>query len=165
MLYLFPPEIPITRSNILESLAACNRYASVQSTVLRHHSQVKYFSCVPYVLEILLENDHDGGSLELLKGLDILGVGGAPLSQDLGDILVEEGVRLVSRYGSAECGFLMSSARDFENDRDWQYLRSEGSANTLVFEPQNEEVGEKVAELVIGKDWPCVVSGFLGLVS
>jgi hypothetical protein len=154
MLYLFPPEVPITRLNILKSLEACERFALEQPSELQHHTRIKLFSCVPYVLKMLVENDEGGASLGFLKSLDMIGTGGAPLPQDLGDRLVTEGVRLISRYGSAECGFLMSSARDFETDREWQYLRSGGSGGALVFEPQ-EDGG--TAELVIQRTWPCMV--------
>jgi acyl-CoA synthetase (AMP-forming)/AMP-acid ligase II len=153
MLYLFPPGVPITRTNILKSLAACGRFHAAQPSALQYHTGVKLLSCVPYVLKMLVENDGDGAALAFLRGLDFLGTGGAPLPQDLGDRLVREGVRLVSRYGSAECGFLMSSARDFANDREWQYLRSEGSGGALVFEEQEDET----VELVIQSHWPCMV--------
>jgi hypothetical protein len=156
MLYLFPPEVPMTRSKILKSIETCNRFSTVQTGPIFYHTEIRYFSCVPYVLKMLLEND-EATSIQFLKGLDMLGVGGAPLPKDLGDKLVDKGVHLISRFGSAECGFLMSSVRDFERDREWQYLRSEGSGGALVFEPQEEE-GEEVAELVIQSKWPCMVS-------
>jgi acyl-CoA synthetase (AMP-forming)/AMP-acid ligase II len=161
MLYLFPPDVPITRTNILKSLHACARFAAAQPSELQHHTEIKLFSCVPYVLKMVVENDDGGVALTFLKSLDFLGTGGAPLPQELGDQLVQEGVRLVSRYGSAECGFLMSSARDFVHDREWQHLRSDGSGGALVFERQEDET----AELVIQSHWPCMVGGrFAGTV-
>ena len=55
-----------------------------------------------------------------------------------------------SRFGSAECGFLMSSHRDYVHDQDWQYLRSTDGAAALSFEQQDD----CLYELVILPGWP-----------
>ena len=142
MIWLFPgADAPITSSNVLKSLECARRSAETGQT-----SRVKYFSSVPYVLQ-MLAMEHDG--LDTLKQMKLVGVGGAALAQDIGDDLVQKEVNLVSRFGSAECGFLMSSNRDFAVDREWQYLRSNASPY-LKFEPQ--EGG--LAELVILPSWP-----------
>jgi hypothetical protein len=165
LLYLSPSGVPITRANIFAALAACERHASTQPTPRRAHCSIAFFSCVPYVLKLLVEDGEgqlDPRALTFLQGLEMLGVGGAPLARVLGDALVEQRVRLVSRYGSAECGFLMSSARNFEHDGAWQYLRNEGAGDALKFEPQAAEEGEDVAELVVLKHWPCMVGSAPG---
>ncbi|KAL1636727.1 putative NRPS-like protein biosynthetic cluster [Diplodia intermedia] len=112
---------------------------------------VRYFSSVPFVLQ-LLDADPGGAGLARLRGMALVGVGGAALPADVGDRLVGRGVRLVSRYGSAECGFLMSSHREYDGgDREWQYLRCGGAGGEhLRFEPR--EGG--LAELVVLKGWP-----------
>ncbi|OJD35009.1 acetyl-synthetase-like protein [Diplodia corticola] len=117
---------------------------------------VTYFSCVPYVLQ-LLEADASGAGVRALRRMALVGVGGAALPAEVGDRLVDaEGVRLVSRYGSAECGFLMSSHRAYDGDREWQYLRcgagGGGGGEFLRFEPREGEEG--LAELVVLKGWP-----------
>ena len=142
MIWLFPgADAPITSSNVLKSLECARRSAETHQT-----SRVKYFSSVPYVLQ-MLSIEHDG--LNVLKQMELVGVGGAALSQDIGDDLVRKKVNLVSRFGSAECGFLMSSNRDFAVDKEWQYLRSNASPY-LKFEPQ--EGG--LSELVLLPSWP-----------
>lgn len=92
----------------------------------------------------------EGEGLRRLNHMDIVGVGGAALPQAVGDDLVEKGINLVSRFGSAECGFLMSSHRDYSKDKEWQYLRSSRGSEALKFEPQDDEL----AELVILPQWP-----------
>ena len=82
--------------------------------------------------------------------MNLVGVGGAALPATVGDELVAKGVKLVSRMGSAECGFLMSSHRDYAVDKDWQYLRSSNDPDLLAFEP----TGDGLAELVIRPHWP-----------
>ena len=142
MIWLFPgADVPITASNVLESLECAQ-----QSAETHHTPRVKYFSAVPYVLQMLAAEDR---GLHILRQMELVGVGGAALPQDAGDGLVRKGVNLVSRFGSAECGFLMSSHRDYATDKEWQYLRSNVSSY-LKFEPQEDGL----AELIILPSWP-----------
>lgn len=140
-IWLFPGDVAITSSNIIRSLKSadeCHR-ACVSSPV-------EYFSSVPYVLQ-MLESVPDG--LDALRSFGIVGVGGAALPSSIGDDIVQKGVNLISRFGSAECGFLMSSHRDYQKDKEWQHLRSFNSP-LLSFEPQDGGL----VELVIKADWP-----------
>ena len=139
MIWLFPgADVPITPFNILKSLECASRSVGTP--------RVQYFSSVPYVLQVLAAEDE---GLKILRQMELVGVGGAALSRDIGDDLVQKGVNLVSRFGSAECGFLMSSHRDYATDKEWQYLRSDASPY-LKFEPQEDDL----AELVILSSWP-----------
>ncbi|KAI4243708.1 MAG: hypothetical protein L6R40_003321 [Gallowayella cf. fulva] len=144
LVWLFPgKDVPITASNILKSLASAEQ-AELRGCV----TPVRYFSSVPYVLQMI---SAESEGMKMLQGMDIVGIGGAALPQDAGDSLVHNGVNLVSRFGSAECGFLLSSHRDYENDKEWQYLRSQGS-ELLMFEKQQD--GSGLSELVIRPEWP-----------
>ncbi|KAL8796509.1 MAG: hypothetical protein Q9195_001183 [Heterodermia aff. obscurata] len=140
-IWLFPGDVPITSSNIMRSLMCADQCHTTNA-----NSPVKYFSSVPYVLQ-MLASEPDG--LEALRSFDIVGVGGAALPSSVGDDLVQKGVNLISRFGSAECGFLMSSHRDYQHDKEWQHLRSFNSP-LLSFEPQDGGL----VELVIKADWP-----------
>jgi nucleoside-diphosphate-sugar epimerase len=109
-----------------------------------------YLSCVPFVLETLVETP------ELKKRLlvmDAVGVGGAAMPKGLGDRLVEDGIRLVSRFGSSECGFLLSSARNYDKDRDWDVLRV---PNTTGLQFKSLESGDGKCGLVVLETWPLV---------
>ncbi|QIW97141.1 hypothetical protein AMS68_002659 [Peltaster fructicola] len=142
LIWLFPGKsVPITAGNIIKCLEVAE-----QSTK-KGAPPVKYFSSVPYVLQ-LLEGEKRG--LEFLQSMDMVGVGGAALPVEVGDRLVSKDVNLLSRFGSAECGFLLSSHRDFANDKAWQYLRCAPDQDKLRFEPQETEL----SELVILKGWP-----------
>lgn len=142
MIWLFPgADVPITAANVQKSLR-CTRKA----TESHQTPEVRYFSSVPYILQMMAA---EGEGLKTLRGMDLVGVGGAALPQDAGDTLVNQGVNLLSRFGSAECGFLMSSHRDYMIDKEWQYLRSNGSSS-LKFVPQEDGL----AELVILPTWP-----------
>ena len=143
MIWLFPGKgVPITAYNILKSLNCAER-ASGEG----NDPPVKYFSSVPYVLQMLAGEPK---GLETLKNMEIVGVGGAALPQIVGDDLVEKGVNLISRFGSAECGYLMSSHRDYAYDNEWQYLRSTSGSGDLKF----EDLQDGLAELVILSGWP-----------
>jgi len=108
---------------------------------------VKYFASVPYVLQMMAA---DAKGLRNLQSMDIVGVGGAALPSEVGDGLVAKGVNLISRFGSAECGFLMSSHRDYATDKEWQYLRSDPALQVMSF----EEREDGNSELVVLSDWP-----------
>ncbi|MCJ1392520.1 hypothetical protein MMC18_005388 [Xylographa bjoerkii] len=143
LIWLFPgKDVPITAENVLKSLNCAER-----ATEEADDPPVKYFSSVPYVLQMVAG---DSKGLEVLKNMEIVGVGGAALPPAAGDDLVEKGVNLISRFGSAECGFLMSSHRHYTKDSEWQYLRSSSGSDNLKFE--DSEGG--LAELVVMPGWP-----------
>lgn len=141
MIWLFPgKELPITAVNVRKCLDVAAVWAKEESG-----PEVKFFSSVPYVLQMMAEDN--AGSMHLQK-MDIVGVGGAALPAEIGNSLVSNHVNLISRFGSAECGFLMSSHRDYTKDSEWQYLRSGG--DHLRFEAREDGL----SELVIGPGWP-----------
>lgn len=143
LIWLFPgKDAPITAANVLKSLDCAQKYTDTATG-----PRVSYFSSVPYVLQMVAA-EADG--LRRLNHMEIVGVGGAALPQAVGDDLVGKGINLVSRFGSAECGFLMSSHRDYSKDTEWQYLRSNQGSEALKFEPQDDGL----AELVILPQWP-----------
>nr|POE88427.1 non-canonical non-ribosomal peptide synthetase fub8 [Quercus suber] len=145
LVWLFPGRrTPITASNIVRCLDVAR-----QGEEAKEQSAVRYFSSVPYVLQSMAA---DSKGLQLLQDMHIVGVGGAALPTEVGDRLVESGVNLISRFGSAECGFLLSSHRNYTDDKAWQYLRDDPACSLLKFEPQ----ADGTSELIVGKDWPHV---------
>jgi acyl-CoA synthetase (AMP-forming)/AMP-acid ligase II len=147
LIWLFPgKDVPITARNVCSCLDVAKTYAATEGL-----PKVKYFSSVPYVLQ-MMEADDKG--LQLLQGMDIVGVGGAALPAEVGDRLVKHRVNLISRFGSAECGFILSSYRNFVADNDWQYLRNYNPPKLVEFEKREGDL----AELVIKPGWPHMVS-------
>ncbi|PFH62471.1 hypothetical protein XA68_13373 [Ophiocordyceps unilateralis] len=138
-IWLFPEKtMPITAANVVLSVNVARSRSVVP---------VDYFSSVPYVLQRLAEDEH---GLELLQSMAIVAFGGAALPKSVGDSLVDAGVNLSSRFGSAESGFLMSSHRDYQVDREWQYLRPVEDKDLLTFEPHQDGLWE----LVVRPGWP-----------
>lgn len=91
MLWLYPPSVPVTSGNILQALRVADRAKL----------PVRLFTAVPYVLEVCMGDEE---VLQRMVEMDMVGVGGAPLGVDVGVKLVGRGVKLVSRFGSSECG-------------------------------------------------------------
>ncbi|KAK0784708.1 putative NRPS-like protein biosynthetic cluster [Friedmanniomyces endolithicus] len=156
MIWLFPgKKVPITAANIVKCLDLAKAEVEQDGRVLI--PRAKYFSSVPYVLQMM---EADPRGLRYLQSMDIVGVGGAALPAEVGDRLVNSKVNLISRFGSAECGFLLSSHRDYAKDKAWQYLRVASGAEKYVhFEPQksegeSNEQAESLAELVVLPGWP-----------
>lgn len=54
---------------------------------------------VPLALKLLAETPE---GLQVLKDLKLVTFGGSPCPDELGDLLVNEGVRLVGHYGLSE---------------------------------------------------------------
>ncbi|KAK7710297.1 putative NRPS-like protein biosynthetic cluster [Diaporthe eres] len=152
-IHLFPGTLPITAANVQRAVGLANRY-------LANACPVKYFTSVPYILQMLggdPADPEDDLGLQLLQEMDLVGVGGAALPASVGEYLASRNVKLVSRFGSAECGFLLSSHRDYSTDREWSYLRADSSLQPdyYDFEPQAREDGEpSLFEFVVKPKWP-----------
>lgn len=124
---------------------------NISKSVAQCPAKIGYFLSVPFVLQCLLGDDT---SRKMLQRMHLVSTGGAPLPQEVGDEMVQKyDINLVSRLGSSECGFLMSSWRSFSDDKDWSWLRIEddSSKEWLKFEKQE---GEELYELIVAKEWP-----------
>lgn len=115
--------------------------------------EMAFFLTVPFILEMLSK---DSSGLSFLASMQLVSTGGAPLPQAVGDLLVvEHSVPLVSRLGSSECGFLMSSYRDFNTDKGWNWLRGqEKVGEDLLLDWRENEDNPGLFELVVTGKWP-----------
>lgn len=100
-----------------------------------------------YILQILAADEN---GLEYLKTMDVVGVGGAALLAADGRALVEKSINVISRFGSAERGFLLSSHRNYDSDKEWQYLRTDHGASRVFMEPRDGGL----FELIVLAGWP-----------
>ncbi|KAK4686150.1 hypothetical protein P7C73_g3978, partial [Tremellales sp. Uapishka_1] len=160
MIYFYPTsDLPITTNYVVSAIEACQRAPAKlelspgadQGDERAQRFRVNAFLSVPYILTILAE-DEAGKGVEMLKSMDLVSTGGAPLDTRVGDRMVERGVKLVSRLGSSECGFLLSSYRDFDLEDDWEWLRNDSAySDALVFEPVAGGVGKY--EMVVTDGW------------
>ncbi|KAM5346094.1 hypothetical protein ACJ41O_009099 [Fusarium nematophilum] len=79
---------------------------------------------VPSIIEDMLSlpDDERRHALDTLKTLSFIAVGGGALSPDLGEILVENDIKLVNHYGVTEIGAITPIFRP-GSDYDYRYLR------------------------------------------
>lgn len=103
-MYYFNYALPLTKQNLTATIAA------VRPDLL---------FCVPYVLKLLGESKE---GIESLAKIDLVMYGGSACPDDLGDMLVKNGVNLVANYGATETGRLSTSVRP-AGDHAWNYLR------------------------------------------
>ncbi|KAL4755761.1 uncharacterized protein BDW70DRAFT_167943 [Aspergillus foveolatus] len=101
---IYNANLPLTGKNILEVMET-----------FRPES----FHGVPYVLKLLSEVP---GGVEALARCQQVLFGGSSCPDELGDYLVDNGVRLISHYGATELGQLMTSDRPV-GDKLWNYVR------------------------------------------
>lgn len=114
---IYNANLPLTGKNVLETMRV---------------TKPESFHGVPYVLKLLSETE--GGVEELAKCQQVL-FGGSSCPDNLGDLLVNAGVRLISHYGATELGQLMTSERP-QDDKAWNYVRPLKSVeNFLQWKP------------------------------
>jgi thioester reductase-like protein len=104
-IYFYNPNLPLSARQL--------------TAVFKHlGEELEIFYGVPYALKILATEE----GLALLKRFKIVMFGGSACPDDLGELLVDSGVNLVSHYGATEVGQLMTSFRE-PGDREWNWLR------------------------------------------
>ncbi|KAG0707371.1 L-aminoadipate-semialdehyde dehydrogenase, partial [Suillus ampliporus] len=143
-LYLFPTgSIPLTSANVIK--------------LLKQAPDVEALFGVPLALKLLAETLE---GLQVLRGLKLVMFGGSACPDELGDFLVSEGVPLVGHYGLTEMGQLMTSFRDFDTDKGWNWTRAKGPhVNTNVNDYLRfEDRGGDTYELFILDGWPMKAS-------
>ncbi|EGO25232.1 putative aminoadipate reductase [Serpula lacrymans var. lacrymans S7.9] len=138
-LYLFPTgSIPLTSANVIKLLGQA--------------PDVEGLYGVPLALKLLAETSE---GLAVLKKLKLVMFGGSACPDELGDFLVAQGVRLLGHYGLTEMGQLMTSFRDFENDKLWNWVRAKGpyvKSNVNDF-MRFEDRGDGKYELYVLDGW------------
>ncbi|KAK7408942.1 hypothetical protein QQX98_008886 [Neonectria punicea] len=102
--FLYNASLPLAQEHLLK--------------VMREH-KFEIFYGVPYALKLLAETDE---GIALLRELKIVMYGGSTCPDDLGNLLVDNGVNLVGHYGATEVGQLMTSFRP-KGDKAWNYVR------------------------------------------
>ncbi|OAP60565.1 hypothetical protein AYL99_05567 [Fonsecaea erecta] len=135
-IYIYNAKLPLTSRHLLK--------------ILTDH-QFEIFLAVPYALKLLSETQEGINALAALK---VVMFGGSPCPDALGDLLTENGVNLISHYGTTETGQLMMSYRP-AGDKAWNYVREhEGLKPYLRMEPR----GGNLHELCVLDGWPSKVA-------
>lgn len=111
--------------------------------------------CVPYILKIIAEVP-DG--IELMRGCKYVTSGGARVPDELGDMLVKEGVHLSSTFGLTETGHIGDAIHREPGDNSWNYIRLHSTASPhIVFNKVVDETDGEVYEPVFLKSHPALM--------
>ncbi|PWY83702.1 acetyl-CoA synthetase-like protein [Aspergillus sclerotioniger CBS 115572] len=134
-LHLYNANLPLTRQYLLDIMDA---------------NDFEIFYGVPYALKLLAETQEGIYALAKFKAVMF---GGSACPDSLGNLLVENGVHLISHYGSTETGQLMMSTRP-RDDKGWDWLRPSDIVKKFL---RFEERFPGVLELVCLDGWPSKV--------
>ncbi|KAJ5629105.1 acetyl-CoA synthetase-like protein [Penicillium lividum] len=137
LIYMYNANLPLTAPFLL--------------TTLKEHLEIQVLYGVPYALKLLSES---GDGLRMMSRLELVMFGGSSCPKPIGDKLVQNGVRLVSHYGTTETGQLMTSFRE-RSDLDWDYVRP---GLSLLPYLRWEEQMAGIYELCILEGWPSKVA-------
>ncbi|KAH0104444.1 acetyl-CoA synthetase-like protein, partial [Aureobasidium melanogenum] len=137
-IYIYNAKLPLTSQHLLATL--------------KEHRDIKILYAVPYALKLLSETEE---GLKLLSELDIVMFGGSACPKPIGDRLVESGVNLVGHYGATELGQLMTSFRDHQEDKGWDWLRVGPNLEPYL---KMESRGPYLFELCVTEGWPSKVA-------
>lgn len=139
LIYMYNASLPLTATSLLATL--------------KEHPDIQVLYAVPYALKLLSESDE---SLQSMAPLELVMFGGSSCPKPIGDTLVQNGVRLVSHYGTTETGQLMTSFRD-RADLDWDYVRP--GPSLLPYLRWEEQPGMPgIFELCVLEGWPSKVA-------
>ncbi|KAJ8110575.1 hypothetical protein OPT61_g6614 [Boeremia exigua] len=120
------------------------------TSILRKH-KFEIFYGVPYALKLLAETEE---GIALLRQLKTVMYGGSACPDTLGNLLVDNGVKLVGHYGATEVGQLMTSFRP-DGDKAWNYVRESPKLQPfLKWIPQ----GPNLYECTVLPGWPSKVA-------
>ncbi|KAL5000032.1 hypothetical protein BDV10DRAFT_183627 [Aspergillus recurvatus] len=137
LIYMYNAELPLTGSYL--------------HMTLQEHPDIEVLYAVPYGLKLLSESEE---SMKLLARLELVMFGGSSCPKPIGDKLAQNGVRLVSHYGTTETGQLMTSFRE-RSDTDWDYVRPGPSLLPYI---RWEEQMPGIYELCVLDGWPSKVA-------
>ncbi|KAL7814926.1 acetyl-CoA synthetase-like protein [Trichoderma aethiopicum] len=134
-IHLYNAELPLTRDYLLKTMQA---------------HQFEIFYGVPYALKLLSETQR---GISLLQELKVVMYGGSACPDDLGNLLVDNGVNLIGHYGATEVGQLMTSFRP-KGDKAWNYVRETDTISPFLrWVPR----GPDLYECVVLDGWPSKV--------
>ncbi|CAM1507739.1 Fc.00g045870.m01.CDS01 [Cosmosporella sp. VM-42] len=124
---IYSAGLPLTNANMVQAMIS---------------TPYESFHAVPYALKILSETKE---GISALRKAKIVLFGGSSCPDELGDLLVREGVHVVAHYGATEMGQLMTSYRD-TSDLDWNYLRPLAKVKPYLY---FDLIGEGLYECVV----------------
>ncbi|KAJ5630895.1 AMP-dependent synthetase/ligase [Penicillium longicatenatum] len=103
--FMWNAALPLTADSVVSAL---------------QEAKPEYVAAVPYMLQILIDDPH---GIEALRKCKVVGYGGAPCPDELGDRLVREGVPFGGSFGLTEAGLVAESLSRPKDDPYWNYMK------------------------------------------
>ena len=135
-IYIYNASLPLTSRNLLK--------------IFTDH-KFEIFQAVPYALKLLSETQE---GIDALAALKVVNFAGSACPDALGDLLTDNGVNLISHFGTTETGLLMTSFRP-SGDKAWNYVRETDRLKPYL---RMEPKGGNLYELCILDGWPSKVA-------
>ncbi|KAL1847172.1 hypothetical protein Plec18170_008736 [Paecilomyces lecythidis] len=135
--FMWNASLPLTTSSLVAAL---------------HTSQPESISAVPYVLQLLIETS---SGIDALKRCSLVTYGGAPCPDELGDTLVNEGVRFGGAFGLTEAGLVAESISRPVGDKAWNYLRFFPDIQKFIY---MKPLGDNLFECVYLRGHPALTA-------
>ena len=107
-IYLFNGHVPQTHQTIVEAIKGVG------------NGGPEIVWTVPYVLKLLAEKRE---GIEVLKRCKVVSCSGSRCPDELGDLLVSEGIHFGSAFGATEVALILTSLNRPKDDKAWDYLR------------------------------------------
>jgi acyl-CoA synthetase (AMP-forming)/AMP-acid ligase II len=107
-IYLFNGHVPQTHQTMVEAIKGVG------------NGGPEIVWTVPYVLKLLAEKRE---GIEVLKKCKVVSCSGSRCPDELGDLLVNEGIHFGSAFGATEVALILTSLNRPKDDKAWNYLR------------------------------------------
>jgi acyl-coenzyme A synthetase/AMP-(fatty) acid ligase len=107
-LYFFNGHVPQTHQTIVDAIKGVK------------NGGPEMVCTVPYVLKLLAEKRE---GIEVLKRCKVVSSSGSRCPDELGDLLVSEGIHFGSAFGATEVALILTSLTRPKDDKAWNYLR------------------------------------------
>ncbi|CAK96299.1 hypothetical protein CBS115989_2471 [Aspergillus niger] len=135
--YMWDASLPLTASTAVAALEAA-RPESVQG--------------VPYLLQLLVDSPR---GLKALRACKSVTYGGAPCPDELGDRLVNEGVKFGGSFGLTEAGLVAESISRPAGDPFWNYMRFFDNIKPFIW---MKPISDALYEVVYLKGHPALTA-------
>ena len=110
-IYLFNGHVPQTHETIVKAIKGVGVDGGAGPEIVW---------TVPYVLKLLAEKRE---GIEVLKKCKVVSCSGSRCPDELGDLLVSEGIHFGSAFGATEVALILTSLNRPKDDKAWNYLR------------------------------------------
>ena len=127
MLFMYDHNLPLTSDNLVAALQA---------------AKPEVFFGVPYALKLLADSAQ---GIQGLASCESVIAAGSSCPDELGDLLVSNGVHLIVLFGATECGQVAASRRP-KDDKTWNYLRFYPNAKPYIY---MKPVADNLYELIV----------------